>query len=101
MFDVDEAFRELNSYCALEGNIDSLVYHLGNAIDNLDRANFAVCNHLLIDDMRFDNEAVLKLKEKMEGYRNYLSGTCKQAATRNKQRMIDTIEGEGITIIWN
>lgn len=101
MFNQDEAFRELNSYCALIGNIDSLVFHLNNAIDNLNRANYAVANSLQIDDTRFDNNDIEKLKNRLVEYRDYLNNACKPAAERNKRRMIDTIEGEGITIIWS
>lgn len=101
MFNEEEAFKELNSYCKLEWNIDRLVFNLNNAIENLEKADSAVNKYILIDDNSADNNDIRHLKDNIIDYRNYLTNICKPAASRNKQRMIDIIEGEGITIVWS
>jgi len=101
MFDEKAAFDELNSYNTLEWNIGRLVNNLNNAIENLEKADYSVRKYILIDDSNSDNNDIRNLKNTLVSYRDYLANTCKSAAGRNKQRMIDTIEGEGITIEWS
>lgn len=101
MFDCDEAFRKLNAYLKLEWQINCLEGKLNDVINSLENAEVFSKSEFLIDDERIDGNVISNLKKDLIDYKSYLISNCKGVAIAHKDRLIDEIESNGITIIWS
>ena len=100
MFDIDGAIDELNLYCDLEWRLDCAIDRLNYVINNLQYAENGISRTLKIDSNRIDNNEISDIKNKLIGYREYLSTTCKDATINSKNNIVNTIENNGYEIIW-
>lgn len=99
-FNSEDAFKDLNIYGGMQYQIGYVIDELSSVIEYLEYADNGVKDSYLIDDETVDNKEINLLKEKLINHKTYLETTCSKAVEERKKELVDTIEENGIEIVW-